>query len=117
MNGADLLFKSMVLAELLHWLILSSAHIFLTPMEMSSRNGIHCSVRENEYRMSPYHRVDLSLARVRPTNEGGEKHLIFSVHNVYNNLNPFFAQYNFNKWNAAVVEYGLFSNSVNCLAL
>ena len=59
--------------------------------------------------MSPYHRVDLSLARVRPTNEGGEKHLIFSVYNVYNNLNPFFALNTTSiNGNAAVVEYGLF---------
>ncbi|MAO46570.1 MAG: hypothetical protein CL823_05405 [Crocinitomicaceae bacterium] len=64
---------------------------------------------KNEYRMSPYHRVDLSLARVRPTNEGGEKHLIFSVYNVYNNLNPFFALNTTSiNGNAAVVEYGLF---------
>ena len=43
---------------------------------------------KNSFRMSPYNRADISLTRTRPA-QFGEKYLIFSVYNLYNNVNPF----------------------------
>lgn len=65
---------------------------------------------KNSFRMSPYHRMDLSLTRTRPLEaKEGEKHLIFSVYNAYNNLNPFFAQTDYDDdGNPVIREYGIF---------
>ena len=38
--------------------------------------------------MSPYHRLDVSVTRVKPGSDGNRA-LIWSVYNAYNNLNPF----------------------------
>jgi len=65
---------------------------------------------KNSFRMSPYHRLDLSLTRTLPLEEReGEKHLVFSVYNAYNNLNPFFAQTDEDdNGNPVIREYGIF---------
>ena len=64
--------------------------------------------RRNAYRMSPYHRLDISFTRTRPESDGNRA-LIFSAYNAYNNLNPFFAlaerQAN---GSTNIIEYGLF---------
>ena len=63
---------------------------------------------KNAFRMSPYHRLDLSLTRTKKTGDGS-KQLIFSVYNAYNNLNPFFAQTDQDdNGNPVIREYGIF---------
>ena len=63
---------------------------------------------KNAFRMSPYHRLDLSLTRTK-IRENGTRHLIFSVYNAYNNLNPFFAQTDEDdNGNPVIREYGIF---------
>ena len=63
---------------------------------------------KNAFRMSPYHRLDLSLTRTRE-GDNGTRHLIFSVYNAYNNLNPFFAQTDEDDdGNPVIREYGIF---------
>lgn len=63
---------------------------------------------KNAFRMSPYHRLDLSLTRTKFL-ENGTRHLIFSVYNAYNNLNPFFAQTDEDdNGNPVIREYGIF---------
>ena len=63
---------------------------------------------KNAFRMSPYHRLDLSLTRTKVL-ENGTRHLIFSVYNAYNNLNPFFAQTDEDdNGNPVIREYGIF---------
>ena len=63
---------------------------------------------KNAFRMSPYHRLDLSLTRTK-IGENGTRHLIFSVYNAYNNLNPFFAQTDEDdNGNPVIREYGIF---------
>jgi hypothetical protein len=62
----------------------------------------------NAYRLSPYHRMDVSLTRVKPGTDGNRA-LIFSAYNVYNNLNPFFALADTEADGTRVIrEYGLF---------
>lgn len=65
---------------------------------------------KNSFRMSPYHRLDLSMTRTLPLEEReGEKHLVFSIYNAYNNLNPFFAQTDEDdNGNPVIREYGIF---------
>ena len=63
---------------------------------------------KNAFRMSPYHRLDLSLTRTK-VYENSTRHLIFSVYNAYNNLNPFFAQTDEDDdGNPVIREYGIF---------
>jgi hypothetical protein len=63
---------------------------------------------KNSFRMSPYHRLDLSLTRTKE-GDNGTRHLIFSVYNAYNNLNPFFAQTDEDDdGNPVIREYGIF---------
>lgn len=50
----------------------------------------------NEYRMAPYHRLDLSATltpRKRP-HQKWEQNWVFSVYNVYDRLNPYFIYFN-----------------------
>ena len=62
----------------------------------------------NAYRMSPYHRLDVSMTRVKPDTDGNRA-LIFSLYNAYNNLNPFFALAEEEPDGSRVIrEYGLF---------
>ena len=62
----------------------------------------------NSFRMSPYHRADISATRTK-TVKNGDRSLVLSVYNVYNNLNPFFALPGTNDQGVAVIrEYGLF---------
>lgn len=63
---------------------------------------------KNSFRMSPYNRADISLTRTRPA-QFGEKYLIFSVYNLYNNVNPFFAEVDYDDDGTPVIrEYGIF---------
>lgn len=62
----------------------------------------------NSFRMSPYHRADISATRTK-SKENGSRSLVLSVYNLYNNLNPFFALPSTNTEGTAVIrEYGLF---------
>ena len=62
----------------------------------------------NAYRMSSYHRLDVSFTRVRP-GSNGNRALIFSAYNAYNNLNPFFALAEQEADGTRLIrEYGLF---------
>jgi hypothetical protein len=73
-------------------------------------NQIYAEVpsEKNSFRMSPYHRSDVSLIRSRPS-DAGRKDLIFSIYNLYNNLNPFYAELDTdNEGNTVVREYGIF---------
>ncbi|MEC8336190.1 MAG: TonB-dependent receptor [Bacteroidota bacterium] len=64
--------------------------------------------RRNAYRMSPYHRLDISFTRTKPESNGNRA-LIFSAYNAYNNLNPFFAlAENQADGSKRIYEYGLF---------
>jgi hypothetical protein len=63
---------------------------------------------KNSFRMSPYQRLDLSITRTKKT-ETDTRHLIFSVYNAYNNLNPFFALTDEDdNGNPVIREYGIF---------
>ena len=45
----------------------------------------------NSYRLIPYHRLDLGLVyKLRPTRNGGDQDLTFSVYNAYNRRNAYF---------------------------
>ena len=62
----------------------------------------------NAFRMSPYHRLDVSVTRVKPGSDGNRA-LIWSVYNAYNNSNPFFALADTQPDGTRVIrEYGLF---------
>ena len=62
----------------------------------------------NAYRMSSYHRLDVSMTRVKPGSDGNRA-LIFSAYNAYNNLNPFFALAETEADGTRLIrEYGLF---------
>ena len=62
----------------------------------------------NAYRMSPYHRLDISFTRTKP-GSNGNRALIFSAYNAYNNLNPFFALAEPQADESTIIrEYGLF---------
>lgn len=45
--------------------------------------------QKNNFRMSPYHRLDLGI-QFRKTKKWGERTLDISIYNVYNRMNPFF---------------------------
>ena len=62
----------------------------------------------NAFRLSPYHRLDLSATRTK-VKAHGERALVFSIYNVYNNVNPFYALPETNSAGAPIItEYGLF---------
>ena len=62
----------------------------------------------NAYRMSPYHRLDLSMTRTL-VGDKGSRQLVLSIYNAYNNLNPFFAQKSTDSNGLPVIrEYGIF---------
>lgn len=62
----------------------------------------------NAYRMSPYHRLDLSMTRTL-VGDKGSRQLVLSIYNAYNNLNPFFAQKSTGENGLPVIrEYGIF---------
>jgi hypothetical protein len=44
----------------------------------------------NNFRMPPYHRLDLSATRARITPKGNVSSWNFSIYNVYNRANPFY---------------------------
>ena len=63
---------------------------------------------KNAFRMSPFHRLDLSFIHIK-RGENFERSLIFSAYNAYNNLNPFFALLDKNtNGQPVIVEYGIF---------
>ena len=63
---------------------------------------------KNAYRTSPYHRADVSLTFLK-TKKDYERSWIFSVYNVYNNLNPFFSLVDENDDGSRTIrEYGIF---------
>ena len=63
---------------------------------------------KNAYRTSPYHRADVSLTFVKEK-DLYTRSMIFSVYNVYNNLNPFFSLVDENEDGSRTIrEYGIF---------
>ena len=63
---------------------------------------------KNAYRTSPYHRADVSLTFLE-TKKHYERSWIFSVYNLYNNLNPFFSLVDENNDGSRTIrEYGIF---------
>ncbi|HEY0652457.1 MAG TPA: TonB-dependent receptor [Chryseosolibacter sp.] len=60
----------------------------------------------NNFRMRPYHRLDVSYA-VRKKKKWGERSWTFSIYNVYNRKNPFFLQVN-RGLTPRVYQYSLF---------
>lgn len=63
---------------------------------------------KNAYRTSPYHRADVSLTFTKEK-PAFSRSLIFSVYNVYNNLNPFFSLVEKDIDDSlSIVEYGIF---------
>lgn len=63
---------------------------------------------KNAYRTSPYHRADVSITSTRQRKHY-ERSWIFSIYNVYNNLNPFFSLVDENDDGERVIfEYGIF---------
>lgn len=62
----------------------------------------------NSFRLSPYHRMDVSATRTKEVKHG-ERSLVLSVYNAYNNLNPFIALPGTNDLGTPIIrEYGLF---------
>ncbi len=73
-------------------------------------NGINVDIpsAKNAYRTSPYHRADVSLTFVK-AKQAFTRSLIFSVYNMYNNLNPFFSLVDENDDGTRTIrEYGIF---------
>jgi len=73
-------------------------------------NGFNIEIpsAKNTYRTSPYHRADVALTFVKEK-QGYTRSLIYSVYNVYNNLNPFFSLVDENDDGSRVIrEYGIF---------
>ncbi|MFZ9054987.1 MAG: TonB-dependent receptor, partial [Flavobacteriales bacterium] len=73
-------------------------------------NGFNIEIpsAKNTYRTSPYHRADVALTFVKEK-AGYTRSLIYSVYNVYNNLNPFFSLVDENDDGTRVIrEYGIF---------
>jgi hypothetical protein len=63
---------------------------------------------KNAYRTSPYHRADVSLTFVK-AKKAYTRSFIYSVYNVYNNLNPFFSLVDENDDGSRTIrEYGIF---------
>ena len=63
---------------------------------------------KNAYRTSPYHRADVSLTFVKEK-KAYTRSFIYSVYNVYNNLNPFFSLVDENEDGSRTIrEYGIF---------
>lgn len=63
---------------------------------------------KNAYRTSPYHRADVSLTLTKEK-KTYTRSLIFSVYNIYNNLNPFFSLVEEDTdGSLSIVEYGIF---------
>ena len=64
---------------------------------------------KNSYRMSPYHRADISFTKETDYDNGATKFFIISVYNLYNNLNPFFAEIDYDDNDVPHIrEYGIF---------
>lgn len=73
-------------------------------------NGLNVEVpsEKNAYRTSPYHRADVSLTFTKEE-PAFSRSLIFSVYNIYNNLNPFFSLVEKDIDDSlSIVEYGIF---------
>jgi len=73
-------------------------------------DGVNVEVpsSKNAYRMSPYHRADVSLTFTKEKS-AYNRSFIASVYNVYNNLNPFFALVDENENGSRTIrEYGIF---------
>jgi hypothetical protein len=63
---------------------------------------------KNAYRMSPYHRLDISLS-FKKEKKNYDRWWVFSTYNTYNNLNPFFIETaTDDNGNPGLREYGLF---------
>ena len=63
---------------------------------------------KNAYRLSPYHRLDISLTNSK-LQAAGQRDWIFSAYNVYNNVNPFYARITEDpEGNTVIEEFGLF---------
>ncbi|MDA0912254.1 MAG: TonB-dependent receptor [Bacteroidetes bacterium] len=63
---------------------------------------------KNAYRTSPYHRADVSLTFIKEKS-AYTRSMIYSIYNVYNNLNPFFSLVDENIDGTRVIrEYGIF---------
>ena len=63
---------------------------------------------KNAYRLSPYHRLDISLTKSK-LSDSAQRDWIFSAYNVYNNVNPFFALIREDEnGNTVLREFGLF---------
>ncbi len=65
---------------------------------------------KNSFRMSPYHRLDLSITyKLSSSKTEADQWWSLSLYNVYNNLNPFFMETGRdNNGNIVFKEYGLF---------
>ena len=73
-----------------------------------SGDNITVPSAKNTYRTSPYHRADISLTSTKEKAHYSRS-WIFSVYNVYNNLNPFFSLVDTNDDEQRVIrEYGIF---------
>ena len=63
---------------------------------------------KNAYRLSPYHRLDISLTNSK-FKASGQRDWIFSAYNAYNNVNPFYANITEDlEGNTVIEEFGLF---------
>ena len=63
---------------------------------------------KNSYRLSPYHRADISLTNTKQKDKF-QRDWVFSIYNLYNNVNPFFAVPDEDDaGNTVIREYGIF---------
>jgi len=64
--------------------------------------------KRNDYRMEPYHRLDLSISFIRQK-KWGERRWVWSVYNAYNRKNPYFIDVEQNlRGRFRYVQYSLF---------
>ncbi|MCH1583359.1 MAG: TonB-dependent receptor [Flavobacteriales bacterium] len=94
--------RALTLNEVTYGSVIPNYQGGLSPIDLNIPSN------RNAYRMSPYHRLDLSATRTK-IKEHGERSLVLSVYNAYNNLNPFLAlPGTLNDGTPIIREYGLF---------
>ena len=66
---------------------LSNTNVF--PMASTVRNEVNFAQQTNNFKVSPYHRLDVGFQYLKTTKRNRERTWTFSVYNVYAKKNPF----------------------------
>ena len=61
----------------------------------------------NNYRMKPYHRLDLSISFIKQK-KWGERRWVWSIYNAYNRFNPYHVDIEYRDDSYKIIQYSLF---------